>query len=103
VKLEEPYPYLTVQTSVFALAVAERDGNPAVRIEFDRDRGYEPEDTKQQGHKRSAAHVQIHGVSAEISYLQGRQKAGKLNPLQDFHFPVGGRRFRPSDGGPTLC
>lgn len=94
-KLKGPMSYLTVQNSVFSLAINKKTGLPAIRIEFDRDQGFEPDDMESTSN-RSAAHVHIHGVSPEISYIQGRQKASKLKSLEDFHFPVGGRRFRPS-------
>ena len=68
----------------------------AFRIEYDRDKGSEPDNSKLGVHARSAAHVQIHGHSEEIGYIQGLNGNNKLRNLSDFHFPVGGRRFRPS-------
>jgi len=41
-----------------------------------------------------SAHVQIHGVSDHLQYLCGTEDVGKQ--LEHFHFPVGGRRYRPS-------
>ena len=87
--------YLTIQTSAFSLVIDHDTGNPALRVEFERDRGSEPTEISDRKHSRSAAHVQIHGVSEELSYIQGRHKK-EMRRLEDYHFPVGGRRFRPT-------
>jgi hypothetical protein len=41
-----------------------------------------------------AAHVQVDGVSTNLQSVSGVSGLDKM--LKDFHFPVGGRRFRPS-------
>lgn len=96
VKLDSDNKYLTVQQSQFSLVLDKQSERPAVRIEYDRDKGYEPDDREKGIHRRSAAHVQIHGVSEEIAYIQGLNGTRKLRNLSKFHIPVGGRRFRPS-------
>lgn len=96
VKFDSDSQYLTVQQSLFSFVLDKQSERPAVRIEYDRDKGYEPDDRDQGIHRRGAAHVQIHGVSEEIAYIQGLNGTKKLRNLSKFHIPVGGRRFRPS-------
>jgi hypothetical protein len=85
--------HLQVETSVFALCIDDQ-ARPAVRIEYDRSQGSEPDDPPGAS-RRSAAHVHIHGTSAELTYALAM--SGQLpRPLEKFHVPVGGRRFRPS-------
>lgn len=67
-----------------------------IRVEYDRGRGNEPDAPEAGKHRRSAAHVQVHGSSDELAYVQGVRGTARLRPLKDFHIPVGGRRFRPS-------
>ena len=79
--------HLTVEKSAFGLWVRPdqtRGARPIVRIEYDRDARSKP-----------AAHVHFHAESAELGWLYGT--AGKTLPRMDeMHFPVGGRRFRPT-------
>lgn len=87
--------HLAVHQSVFGLCINPETGHCAIRLEYDRDRGNEPDDPRPGRHGRAAAHVQIHGVSAELTYalaVAGHQP----RPLERFHIPVGGRRFRPT-------
>ena len=70
VKLDNQAEYLAIASSIFGLCINEETGRCAVRIEYDRDKGNEPDDLRPGGHRRSAAHVQIHGVSAELAYAQ---------------------------------
>lgn len=93
-RLDSSGDHLAVETSVFALAITEA-GRPAIRIEYDRDQGGEPDDGRPGVHRRSAAHVQIHGASEEIAYALA-VSGQPLRRLEQFHIPVGGRRFRPS-------
>lgn len=88
--------YLTVDSSTYALGIAANPFHPALRIEFDRGRGFEPEHDSVGIHSRNAAHVQIHGASSELDYIQRRLGQTRIRGLESFHFPVGGRRFRPS-------
>lgn len=96
VRLDDPREHLAVQSSVFALVMDEKSKRPAVRVEYDRDRGNEPDDATPGLHRRSAAHVQIHGSSEELAYIQGLHGSEPLRTLDKFHIPVGGRRFRPT-------
>lgn len=88
--------YLTVESSVVSLVIDDKSRRPVFRVEFDRDRGVEPSDLETGRHARNAAHVQIHGASPELSYIHGRNGLPKVRTLEDHHFPVGGRRFRPT-------
>ena len=96
VSLHPERGYLTVLSSIFSLGISGRPFSPAVRIEFERGGGYEPEYESRGRHTRSAAHVQIHGTSNELYYIQHRLGLTRIRNLESFHFPVGGRRFRPS-------
>ena len=59
---------------------------PLVRVEYDR---------SQLGRGRAAAHVHLHANSPEFAWLYG--SSGRPAPdLHALHFPVGGRRFRPT-------
>ncbi len=94
--LNDSREHPSVQSSVFALVIGEKSKRPAVRVEYERGRGNEPDDATAGVHRRSAAHVQIHGSSEELAYIQGLQGGEPLRGLEKFHIPVGGRRFRPS-------
>lgn len=92
-RLDVAGDHLAIASSKFALCVDKTTGNSLLRIEYDRDRGREPD--KDARHKRPAAHVQILGSSTQLGFAQAL--AGKkYRPLEKIHFPVGGRRFRPS-------
>ena len=94
--LDDHEDHLAVERSVFGLVIDHATGRPAIRVEFDRDQGNEPDDSTPARHRRSAAHVQIHGSSEELAYVQGLNGDRQLRGLEKFHVPVGGRRFRPS-------
>ena len=98
VRLDDTREHLAVQQSVFGLVIDESSRRPAIRVEYDRDQGSEPDDGPPGRHRRSAAHVQIHGSSEELAYVQGLNGDRQLRGLERFHIPVGGRRFRPSLG-----
>ncbi|MFJ3289957.1 hypothetical protein ACIPMW_32315 [Streptomyces sp. NPDC086669] len=51
-------------------------------------------DYEREKDKYTSAHLQVHGVSPALQQLNppGKEK----RPLDKLHFPVGGRRFRPS-------
>lgn len=88
--------YLTVDSSAMSLIIDESSRRPVFRVEFDRDRGVEPTDEVTGVHSRNAAHVHIHGASPDLSYIHGRNGLPKVRALEEHHFPVGGRRFRPT-------
>ncbi|MCB0998138.1 MAG: hypothetical protein KDB40_02485 [Acidimicrobiales bacterium] len=96
VRLDDSGEHLAVVRSVFALVIDAASNRPAVRVEYDRDQGNEPDDDTPARHRRSAAHVQIHGASEELAYAQGLAGIRSMRSLDKFHIPVGGRRFRPS-------
>ena len=59
---------------------------PIVRVEYDR---------RQSASGQAAAHVHLHANSPELAWMYG--SAGRPAPdLHALHFPVGGRRFRPT-------
>ena len=68
--------------------IDQASGRPAIRVEYDRDQGNEPDDETPAQHGRSAAHVQIHGSSEELAYVQGLNGDAKLRGLERFHIPV---------------
>lgn len=94
--LKGAHKYLTVKTSIFSLIVDSETNNPVIRIEYERGAGSEPDDLIPGSKRRNAAHVHIHGESQLLGYIQGRRAVEKIKPLHKFHFPVGGKRYRPS-------
>ena len=80
--------FLAVQRSKFELRVRT---TPGVRFEYERDYTSAP-----------TAHIHASGVSGLLSValmanFEGtKQKQKRRGELQRLHFPVGGRRFRPS-------
>jgi hypothetical protein len=84
-------------TSIFAL---HDKPMPVLRWEYVRDGGIEPGIKSKRKHVRHAAHVQIHGWSTELNRIANladkRPKKTISGNLDNLHFPVGGRRFRPS-------
>jgi len=93
VRLDSHGRHLAVDTSSFGLCVNKQTGNCAVRIDYDRGEGSEPD--KPDRHSRSAAHVHLNGASAEIGYARALCGYPPL-PLDKLHLPVGGRRMRPT-------
>lgn len=79
--------FLVVQTSDYGLWVRpdpRRRERPVFRVEYVRNARSKP-----------SAHVHLHAESLEIGWIYGT--AGLAPPrLAEFHFPVGGRRFRPT-------
>ena len=59
---------------------------PIVRVEYDR---------RQLRRGRAAGHVHLHANSPELAWLYG-SSARPAPDLHALHFPVGGRRFRPT-------
>ena len=87
VSLDDESKFLTVQHSTYGLWVRpdpRRKPRPVFRVEYDRD-----------AHSKSPAHVHLHAESLEFGWIYGT--AGLPPPrLSEIHFPVGGRRFRPT-------
>lgn len=72
--------YLVTKTSFFAVDAAPDGTKRLCHIDFERDKGDDyPE-----------AHIQVYGDSEAMQVLDPSR------PLHKLHFPVGGRRFRPS-------
>jgi len=76
---------LTVTQSKFALRADKRDGAEDL---FSYEYGTDPDD------EYPAAHLHVAGDSAPLRQLC--ERTGVNKQLRDLHFPVGGRRFRPS-------
>jgi len=90
VEMDNRNEYMQVCTSAFGLWIdvthGERKAKPIVRVEYDR------HPIKRE---RASAHVHLHANSPELAWAYG--SCGQTAPnLHDLHFPVGGRRFRPS-------
>lgn len=96
VDLDHEGKHLRVLSSIFALVVNEESALPAVRIEYERERGFEPGEIELSNHAKNAAHVQIHGTSTEFAYIQGKNGDARIKPLEKYHIPVGGKEFRPT-------
>ncbi|MDE0194427.1 MAG: hypothetical protein OXP08_02660 [bacterium] len=71
--------------SKFALRADKRDGAEDL---FSYEYGTDPDD------EYPAAHLHVAGDSAPLRQLC--ERTGVNKQLRDLHFPVGGRRFRPS-------
>lgn len=88
VRMDDEATHLAVLSSSVGLWVRSDDskgpGSPAVRLEYGRDATSKP-----------SAHVHFHAESSELAWLYGT--AGEpLHRFHDLHFPMGGRRFRPT-------
>ena len=87
VSLDDESEFLAVQHSTYGLWVRPdptRKPRPVFRVEYDRDARNKP-----------PAHVHLHAESLEFGWIYGT--AGLPPPrLSEIHFPVGGRRFRPT-------
>lgn len=86
--LDDEGEHLTVQSSTFGLWVylspEWKRPRPLLRVEYDRAARNKP-----------AAHVHFHAESAELGWIYG--SAGQALPrFDELHYPVGGRRFRPT-------
>ncbi len=87
VSLDDESEFLAVQHSTYGLwvrPVPRRKPRPVFRVEYDRDARSKP-----------PAHVHLHAESLEFGWIYG---TADLPPprLFEIHFPVGGRRFRPT-------
>ncbi len=90
VEMDDTNAHLQVITSTVGLLVdvtgGQRDPRPLLRVEYDRRRSKPG---------RPAAHVHLHANSPELAWIYG--SSGQPAPdLHALHFPVGGRRFRPT-------
>jgi hypothetical protein len=94
--LNESGSNLHVRDSVLALVLLASKPRPIFRIEFDRLGGLEPGSLPQRNHSRHAAHLHIHAMSTDIGYSRGARHRTALTSVDKLHFPLGGRRFRPS-------
>ncbi len=87
VSLDRQSEHLAVQQSTYGLWVRPnptRKPVPVFRIEYERDARNKP-----------SAHIHLHAESVELGWVYGT--AGlQLPRLHEIHFPVGGRRFRPT-------
>ncbi len=87
VSLDDESNYLAVQQSTYGLWVRpdlHRKARPVFRIEYIRDARNTP-----------PAHVHIHAESMEFGWIYGTSRLAPPR-LEEIHFPVGGRRFRPT-------
>ena len=87
VEIDNSGDFLQVVTSTIGLWLDVSGGRkhprPFVRVEYDRRR------------RRTPAHVHLHANSPELAWVYG--SSGRAAPdLHALHFPVGGRRFRPT-------
>ena len=87
--------YLTIERSDLGLGLA-RIAEPLFRVEYDRNMN--------RRNRLPAAHVQVHAHRDEMTGLMAhadeqrpkqRWRAGRFPRLSEFHFPVGGDRYRP--------
>lgn len=87
VSLDHQSEHLAVQQSTFGLWVRpdpDRGPRPVFRIEYDRDASSKP-----------PAHIHLHAESVELGWIYGTEGL-PLPRMHEIHFPVGGRRFRPT-------
>ena len=87
-ELDKSSNYLQIETSTLGLwsntFKGQKRPRPLIRIEYDREkRMFAP------------AHVHFHAHSSELGWIYGSSNQ-KMNRPQSIHFPVGGRRFRPT-------
>lgn len=83
VHLDHEAKYLTVQASYCGIFSDEELECCLCHFDYEREKD-----------KYTSAHLQVHGVSPALEALN---RAGdEKRPLEKLHFPVGGKRFRPS-------
>jgi hypothetical protein len=96
VDLDPNSHHLRVKTSQASVTLIQENQRPLIRLEYERGQGIEPGELALRAHTRHAAHVQIHGTSADLSYIWGLNGRHTKRTLEALHIPVGGRRYRPS-------
>lgn len=84
VSLDHEGEHLMVLTSSFGLCIDPRSGRCPLRVEYDREKS-----------RKAPAHVHISGESGGLAYAFGAVGRDPKS-LHELHFPVGGRRFRPT-------
>jgi hypothetical protein len=83
VHLDDEGRYLTVHKSYCGIFSDEELETCLCHFDYEREKD-----------KYTSAHLQVHGQSAALEALN---RAGdEKRPLEKLHFPVGGKRFRPS-------
>lgn len=91
---------LVALDSVIAINALTNPIRPIARWEYVRDGGIEPGIVSKKRHRRQAAHLHVHGHSEDLLTLFRTADVPHLEALsgrlENLHFPVGGRRFRPS-------
>jgi hypothetical protein len=89
-KSDLEWAHLAVAKSQYGLYLDENGEKMLVHWDYER----EPKNVY------AAAHVQVNGECEHFDILtEQARNAGRVSPkrpLRDFHFPVGGRRFRPT-------
>lgn len=81
-RLDDSGEHLTVDASAFSVCAADDDSSCLCRFDYERGKSGYPE-----------AHPQVYGESAALAVWKGTPKTGRLERL---HFPIGGRRYRPT-------
>lgn len=81
--LDHEKKYLTVLTSFFGVYAADDEDTCLCHVDYERHKG--------DGYPE--AHLQVYGNSPALRTWRGWSGNGELRKL---HFPVGGRRFRPT-------
>jgi len=82
--LDEEQRYLTAEQSSYGLYLAADLSGCIFHYDY----------IRRPDNPYPAAHVQVEGDSPDLDELFGR--VGRTGRLGELHFPVGGRRFRPS-------
>ncbi len=85
--LNDTATHMAVHSSVFGLDVGpdpQRSVRPVFRVEYVRNPKSVP-----------AAHIHFHAESSELGWIYGTSGSA-LRRFDSIHFPVGGRRFRPT-------
>lgn len=97
VRLDDSREHLAVVRSVFALVIDQGSKRPAVRVEYDRDQGNEPDDATPARHRRSAAHVQIRGSSEDLPMSRvSNEDVGSGDSAPATRRDVGSRQASPA-------
>jgi hypothetical protein len=83
VHLDHEAKYLTVHKSYCGIFSDEELETCLCHFDYEREKD-----------KYTSAHLQVHGESSALEDLN--RSGDERRPLEKLHFPVGGRRFRPS-------